>query len=154
MVTQGRAFRGRNEGPSPDSQPPSRHRYLSWELDLISSQITLEQDRQPVKPIDQLKVAFSSNIRPRLLIGMALMMLQNPSPASMRSTTTLRPSSSRSESREPALVFWLRGLFGIVKTVATTIFMLFISDRFGRRPAMLVGLAVVRPCWSVRPAPF
>jgi hypothetical protein len=33
------------------------------------------------------------------------------------------------------------GVFGIVKATMTTIFMLFIVDRFGRRPAMLIGSA-------------
>lgn len=117
---------------------PRDHRYLNWELDLIVSQLTREQESHPVKVVDQLKVAFSSKVRPRLLIGMALMLLQNLSGINALNyySPTIFESIGFSGSSVDLLA---TGVFGIVKTITTVIFMFFIIDRFGRRPSLIFG---------------
>ncbi|KAF7166417.1 hypothetical protein CNMCM6106_002214 [Aspergillus hiratsukae] len=53
------------------------------------------------------------------------------------------PADSNSESTTPLL---LTGIFGAIKVSACLFFLLFISDRFGRRPLLLSGAAAMSIC--------
>lgn len=103
---------------------PRDHRYLNWELDLIVNQLTREREIHPVKLLDQLKVAISSKVRPHLFIGMALMLLQNLS--GINALNYYSPTIFESIGFSGSSVTLLTtGVFGIVKTITTVIFMFF-----------------------------
>ncbi|GAM37220.1 hypothetical protein TCE0_022f06954 [Talaromyces pinophilus] len=117
---------------------PEDHPYVNWEIELINSQIVEESERNPSTIINHLKGPFTAKIWPRLLIGMALMLLQNLS--GINALNYYSPTIFQSIGLSGDSVKLLAtGIFGIVKTVTTMVYMIFIIDRFGRRVPMLVG---------------
>ncbi|KAL6248627.1 hypothetical protein RBB50_004882 [Rhinocladiella similis] len=121
-------------------QCPEDHEYLAWELHAIRSQIEAETAESATSLLGKLKEIYNTNVRTRLLIAMALMMLQNLS--GINALNYYSPTIFKSIGFTGTDVGLLAtGVFGIVKATMTTIFMLFLVDRFGRRPAMLVGSA-------------
>jgi len=119
-------------------QLPEEHEYLAWELHAIRSQIEAENAESATSLLAKLKEIYNTNVRTRLLIAMALMMLQNLS--GINALNYYSPTIFKSIGFTGTDVGLLAtGVFGIVKASMTAIFMLFLVDRFGRRPAMLVG---------------
>lgn len=119
---------------------PSDHAYISWELEAIRLQIESEAERASRSFIVKIKEIVNTDVRKRLLIGMALMLFQNLS--GINALNYYSPSIFRLIGFQGTSAGLLAtGLFGVVKASMTAIFMIFAVDRVGRRPAMLLGSA-------------
>lgn len=119
---------------------PEDHEYLTWELDSIRNQLESEQSDSGTTFMGKVKQILRTNIKKRLFIGMALMLLQNLS--GINALNYYSPVIVESIGFTGTSVGLLAtGVFGIVKAAGTAVFVLLIIDRFGRRPAMLIGSA-------------
>jgi hypothetical protein len=119
-------------------QLSEHHHYVNWETDLINSQIVRGSERKPATIINNLKGPFTANVWPQLLTGMALMLLQNLSGINALNYYSQTIFQSIGFSGD-SIKLLATGIFGIVKTVTTMLYMIFIIDRFGRRVSMLIG---------------
>lgn len=84
-------------------------------------------------------------VRNRVLLSIALMMLQQLS--GINAINYFSPIIFEElgySTTEVALL--ATGVYGIVKMVSSILFSFFIVDRFGRRPPMLIGAAVMAVC--------
>jgi hypothetical protein len=118
---------------------PRDHECIEWEMETVWKQIAQENELGADRSfLAKLKEAFSKGTRNRLLTGMALMLLQNLS--GINALNYYSPTIFKSLGFTGTSVGLLAtGIFGIVKTSGTIMFMLFAVDRLGRRPAMLLG---------------
>ncbi|KAJ5693030.1 hypothetical protein N7462_002453 [Penicillium macrosclerotiorum] len=120
-------------------QLPADHTYVSSELNDYKRQIEVESDMVPIDSfLGVLKETFSPQIRPRVIHGCLLMILQN--------STGINAMNNFSVSFFYALGFHgtsakllSTGIYGIVKGVAATITFLCLIDRFGRRLLVFAG---------------
>lgn len=120
-------------------QLPADDHYIMWEVEAIKEQLQRESDLGADQSLFQkLRVVFAQGNRSRLLVGMALMMLQNLS--GINALNYYSPTIFKSIGFEGTSVGLLAtGVFGLVKSFSTLIFMVFGIDRLGRRKSMLVG---------------
>jgi sugar porter (SP) family MFS transporter len=119
-------------------QLPESDSYINWKVEAIKNQIEHENSGTGRSFLSKLREILTTNVKKRLLIGMALMMIQNLSGSN--ALNYYSPSIFQSIGFVGTNVSLLAtGIFGIVKASMTTIFMLFLVDRVGRRPALLVG---------------
>jgi sugar porter (SP) family MFS transporter len=120
-------------------QLPTDDHYITWEVNTIKEQLEKESELGSNGSFfKKLKEVFTAGNRNRVLIGMALMMLQNLS--GINALNYYSPTIFKSIGFTGTSVGLLAtGVFGIVKTFATLAFMVFGIDRLGRRKAMLIG---------------
>lgn len=117
---------------------PEEHEYISWEIDTIRAQLDSEASESGTTVIAKIKEIWRTNTRTRLLTGMALMMFQNLSGINaLNYYSPVIVASIGFTGTSTGLL--ATGVFGIIKACGTAVFILFIVDRFGRRPAMLIG---------------
>jgi len=117
------------------------HEYIQWEVGMVQQQLEHENLLGANNNLlAKLKETFSAGIRRRLFLGMALMMLQNLS--GINALNYYSPTIFKSIGFSGTSVGLLAtGVFGLVKTTSTILFMMFGIDRLGRRKAMLIGSA-------------
>lgn len=111
-------------------QLPADDPYLRWEVDTIKEQLQREYDVGAHSSFwKKLKETFgSSSSRYRVFLGMALMMLQNF--AGINALNYYSPTIFTSIGFTGTSVGLLAtGIFGLVKSFATLIFMTFFIDR-------------------------
>lgn len=119
---------------------PEDHEYIDWEIDIIRGQLESEMSGVGLSFVAKVKEIFSTNTRTRLLTGMAMMMLQNLSGINaINYYSPVIVESIGFTGTDTGLL--ATGIFGIIKASGTAVFVFFIVDRFGRRPALLVGSA-------------
>lgn len=113
--------------------------YIQWEVDTIQEQLRREADVGASQPfLVKLKEMLLPNNRNRIFLGMALMMLQNLS--GINALNYYSPNIFRSIGFSGTSVELLAtGIFGIVKSAVTVLFMLFGIDLLGRRKSMIIG---------------
>lgn len=119
---------------------PEDHDYINWEIDVIRGQLESESSGNNMNFVTKVKEIFRTNTRKRLLIGMAMMMLQNLS--GINAINYYSPVIVQSigfTGTDTGLL--ATGIFGIIKATGTAVFVFLIVDRFGRRPALLIGSA-------------
>ncbi|KAI2463022.1 general substrate transporter [Annulohypoxylon bovei var. microspora] len=113
--------------------------YITWEIDVVKEQLHQESELGATRPLSaKLKEIMQSGNRGRLALGMSIMMLQNLS--GINALNYYSPKIFKSIGFSGTSVGLLAtGVFGIVKTMATFIFICFGIDTLGRRKAMLIG---------------
>ncbi|KAJ9427781.1 hypothetical protein FOXG_04622 [Fusarium oxysporum f. sp. lycopersici 4287] len=123
---------------------PQDHPYIQDEVQSVECQLenetrgTLGQTRGFIGMCRELA---APGVRNRLLLGMSFMMLQNLVGAN--AINYYSPSIFASVGLSGRSVGLLAtGVYGIIKVVATSLFIRFIVDRFGRRVPLLIGSAV------------
>ncbi|KAM5517500.1 MFS quinate transporter [Fusarium oxysporum f. sp. phaseoli] len=123
---------------------PQDHPYIQEEVQSVECQLenetrgTLGQTRACIGMCRELA---APGVRNRLLLGMSFMMLQNLVGAN--AINYYSPSIFASIGLSGRSVGLLAtGVYGIIKVVATSLFIRFIVDRFGRRVPLLIGSAV------------
>ncbi|KAH8668909.1 putative sugar transporter [Xylariales sp. PMI_506] len=119
---------------------PADHHYISEEIDRIQSHITFEIESTGGKrsTSQMLRELTAPGVRNRVCISVLLMLLQNLSGVNginYYSPTILKAIGFTGTS----VGLLATGIYGIAKGVSAIIFILFIVDRFGRRPALLLG---------------
>jgi sugar porter (SP) family MFS transporter len=119
---------------------PGDHEYIEWEISTIRAQLDNEASETATTFFGKVKTIFTTNVRTRLLTGMALMIFQNLSGINaLNYYSPVIVASIGFTGTDTGLL--ATGVFGIVKATGTVIFMLFIIDRYGRRRALLIGSA-------------
>ncbi|KAK7432016.1 hypothetical protein QQZ08_001306 [Neonectria magnoliae] len=119
---------------------PAEHEYIATEIAEIQTSITHEIEMRDGKrsTMQVFRELAAPGIRWRVLMSMILMLLQNLT--GINAINYYSPSILRSIGFSGTSVGLLAtGVYGLVKMFTTVIFMLFFVDRFGRRPALLVG---------------
>lgn len=123
-------------------QLPADDEYLEWEINTVLQQIEAERSLGAQQSfISKVKeIATVSANRKRLLLGIALMFIQNMS--GINALNYYSPAIFQSIGFTGTSVGLLAtGIFGIVKAGATAIFMIWGIERIGRRNALLIGSA-------------
>lgn len=119
---------------------PEDHEYIDYEIDAIRGQLENEASGSGQTFFAKVKIIFTTNTRTRLLTGMALMILQNLSGINaINYFSPLIVASIGFTGTDTGLL--ATGIFGIIKACGTAVFVFLIVDRFGRRPALLIGSA-------------
>ncbi|KAL6916282.1 hypothetical protein ACHAP8_010914 [Fusarium lateritium] len=122
-------------------QLPADHAYLNWEIDTVLNQI--EEDRAMGADksfFAKLREVVGPTNRPRLLLGIALMFIQNMS--GINALNYYSPSIFKSIGFTGTSVGLLAtGIFGIVKASATGLYMIWGVDALGRRQSLMIGSA-------------
>ncbi|KAI1140085.1 general substrate transporter [Hypoxylon sp. FL0543] len=113
--------------------------YISWEVNSVKEQLLSESELGTTRPLGaKLKEMLKSGNRRRLALGMGFMMLQNLS--GINALNYYSPMIFKSIGFSGTSVGLLAtGVFGIVKALATLVFMCFGIDNLGRRKSMLIG---------------
>jgi sugar porter (SP) family MFS transporter len=121
---------------------PDGHEYIEGELLEIKASIAheLEISRAGRSTTQIFKEVLAPGIRWRVFMGALLMLLQNLT--GINAINYYSPTILKSIGFTGTSVGLLAtGVYGIVKMLTTLVFMIFVVDRFGRRPALLVGAA-------------
>lgn len=119
---------------------PADHPYIVKEIAEIQASITHELEVSGGKrsTMQIFKEIAAPGVRWRVIMGCLLMLLQNLT--GINAINYYSPVILRSIGFTGTSVGLLAtGIYGLVKQMTTVIFMLFIVDRYGRRPALLVG---------------
>ncbi|KAI0836625.1 general substrate transporter [Hypoxylon sp. FL0890] len=113
--------------------------YISWEIGAVKEQLLSESELGTARPLGaKFKEMVKSGNRNRLALGMSFMMLQNLS--GINALNYYSPMIFKSIGFSGTSVGLLAtGVFGIVKALATLVFMCFGIDNLGRRKSMLIG---------------
>ncbi|KAI0552349.1 general substrate transporter [Xylaria curta] len=117
---------------------PEDHEYIDKELFEIQVSLNHELETTGGSRFFQLKEILAPGVRWRVGMGVLLMLFQNltgSNALNYYSPTVLRSIGYTGNS----VALLATGVYGIVKMVTTLIFMVFFVDRFGRRPALLIG---------------
>lgn len=121
---------------------PDDHEYLAMELAEIQASITHELEVSGGKrsTAQIFKEIAAPGVRWRVIMSVLLMLLQNLT--GINAINYYSPTILKSIGFSGTSVGLLAtGVYGIVKMLTTVIFMVWFVDRFGRRPALLVGAA-------------
>ncbi|KAK0391833.1 hypothetical protein NLU13_1332 [Sarocladium strictum] len=123
-------------------QLPADDEYLEWEVSTVLQQIEQERalgaHQSFVSKVKEIATVPAN--RKRLLLGVALMFIQNLS--GINAMNYYSPSIFQAIGFTGTSVGLLAtGVFGIVKAGATAIFMIWGIERIGRRNALLIGSA-------------
>ncbi len=118
---------------------PQDHPYIQFEIQQIKDQIQSEHSTGRKDSFaSKLGEAFGANNRSRLLLGFAVMLLQNFSginALNYYSATLIRNVGFKGTS----VSLLATGVYGLEKAFVTLIFMSFFVDTLGRRKALLIG---------------
>jgi sugar porter (SP) family MFS transporter len=116
------------------------HEYIQWEIKEMRDQVQHELDLTNGKTsvfqtFGELKEA---SIRNRILICVALHLLQNLT--GINAINYYSPTIFKGIGFTGTSTSLLAtGVYGLIKMMTTVVFMIFFVDRFGRRPALLIG---------------
>ncbi|KAJ5016316.1 putative quinate permease [Colletotrichum sp. SAR 10_99] len=118
---------------------PADHPYLNWEINTVLQQIEEETamgaNRGLLEKLREIKLPTN---RRRLLLGIALMFIQNMS--GINALNYYSPSIFQSIGFTGTSVGLLAtGIFGIVKAFATMLYMIWGVDALGRRQSLMIG---------------
>ncbi|KAJ5104918.1 sugar transporter [Penicillium alfredii] len=119
---------------------PPDHVYVANELAEIQTAINHELEANGGKRNfgQILRECIAPGVRNRIMIAVILMLLQNLT--GINAINYYSPTIFRSIGFTGTSVGLLAtGVYGLVKMATTAVFMIWIVDRFGRRPALLVG---------------
>ncbi|OTB01160.1 hypothetical protein M426DRAFT_64584 [Hypoxylon sp. CI-4A] len=113
--------------------------YIAWEVDSIKEQLRHESESGTTRPlVAKFKEMLQIGNRRRVILGMSIMMLQNLS--GINALNYYSPTIFKSIGFSGTSVGLLAtGIFGLVKALATLVFMCFGIDNLGRRKSMLIG---------------
>ncbi|KAJ4301119.1 hypothetical protein N0V90_003209 [Kalmusia sp. IMI 367209] len=119
---------------------PPDHEYIKSEIEEIQASITheLEVSGGRRSTVQIFREIGAPGIRNRVIISVLLMLLQNLT--GINAINYYSPTILKAIGYTGTSVGLLAtGIYGLVKMFTTLIFMVFFVDRFGRRPALLVG---------------
>ncbi|KAF2084976.1 putative sugar transporter [Saccharata proteae CBS 121410] len=119
---------------------PSDHTYVQNEMSEIHAAVNHELEHAGGKRsnIQIVQELGQKGIRNRVLLAMIMMMWQNMT--GINAINYYSPTILQNLGYSGTSVNLLAtGVYGLVKMATTLIFMLFFVDRFGRRPALLIG---------------
>jgi hypothetical protein len=118
---------------------PADHPYLNWEIDTVLHQIEEEKAMGADRGfVAKLREVVGPTNRRRLLLGIALMFIQNMS--GINALNYYSPSIFKSIGFTGTSVGLLAtGIFGIVKACATGLYMVWGVDALGRRQSLMIG---------------
>ncbi|KAL1616740.1 hypothetical protein SLS56_011306 [Neofusicoccum ribis] len=119
---------------------PQDHDYVLSELADFQTAVNHEIESSGGKAtnVQIFRELAQKGVRNRAALAMAMMMFQNLT--GINAINYYSPTILESLGYSGTSVNLLAtGVYGIVKMITTLIFMLFFVDRFGRRPALLVG---------------
>ncbi|KAH8880224.1 general substrate transporter [Thozetella sp. PMI_491] len=123
---------------------PEDHEYVEKELNEIQASVELELEMSGGKQTtwELVKEISRAGVRNRLIIGVTMMWFQNLT--GINAINSYSPLLLQSIGYTGTTVSLLAtGVYGILKMCSTVVFMIFIVDRFGRRPPLLVGALVI-----------
>ncbi|GIJ86229.1 hypothetical protein Asppvi_005115 [Aspergillus pseudoviridinutans] len=110
----------------------------------------LEQERAATAHFHPRELLAGPNAR-RLLLAFGLFLAQQSTGATALAyfapqflSRLVGPADSDSDSSSTPLL--LTGIFGAIKVLSCLLFLIFLSDRFGRRPLLLSGAAAMSAC--------
>ncbi|KAH8892793.1 putative sugar transporter [Thozetella sp. PMI_491] len=123
---------------------PADHPYVESELAQMKSQLDAEAEYG--RGTSQIKAAWkelsSKRLRFRVCFAMAMKWMSNL--AGVNALNYYTPTIFKSIGFTGTSVGLLAtGVYGVVKVVVTTVFLFWFVDRWGRRPALLTGSAVI-----------
>ncbi|KAI0467253.1 general substrate transporter [Xylaria cf. heliscus] len=114
------------------------HEYIEKEIFEIQASLNHELETVNGSRFYQIKEILAPGVRWRVAMSVLLMLLQNLTGSN--ALNYYSPTIFRSIGFTGTSVALLAtGVYGIIKMVTTLVFMVFIVDRFGRRPALLIG---------------
>ncbi|KAJ6561538.1 quinate permease [Mycena vulgaris] len=121
---------------------PKDHPYLLQENAMTDQQLAVEAEKTGGGSIGaRLREVFLPGIRNRLFMCFMLFLFQNGT--GINAINYYSPTVFKSIGiTGTSTGLFTTGIFGIVKNVATFIWLLFLIDRFGRRPILLIGAVV------------
>lgn len=113
--------------------------YIMWEVSTVKEQLRHESELGANRSFGgKFKEMLQKGNRKRLFLGMALMLLQNLS--GINALNYYSPTIFKSIGFTGTSVGLLAtGVFGIVKAMATLVYMCFGIDKLGRRRSLLIG---------------
>ena len=115
------------------------HEYIAWEVNTVARQVEQELAMSAERTFfSVIREVFGRRNRPRLMLGVGLMFLQNLS--GINALNYYSPTIFKSIGFSGTDVGLLAtGIFGIVKAATTFLFIGFGIDRIGRRNSMVIG---------------
>lgn len=119
---------------------PAEHDYIKAEMEEIQASITHELEASGGRRsfVQIFREIGAPGIRNRVIISVLLMLLQNLT--GINAINYYSPTILKAIGYKGTSVGLLAtGIYGLVKMFTTLVFMVFFVDRFGRRPALLVG---------------
>ena len=120
---------------------PADHEYIQLEIATVEAQIRNETELGAHGSLlSKLKEIALPQNRTRLFLGMMLMLFQNLSGINALNYYSVRIFGSVGFSGADVSLL-ATGIFGVVKCVATILFMMFGIDKLGRRTSMIIGSA-------------
>ncbi|KAJ7682327.1 quinate permease [Mycena polygramma] len=125
---------------------PDDHPYILQENAMTDLQLAIEAQKTHGGSISaRLREIFLPGIRNRLFMCFMLFLIQNAT--GINAINYYSPTVFKSIGiTGTSTGLFTTGIFGIVKNVATLIWLLFLIDRLGRRRLLLVGAAVAGFC--------
>ncbi|KAJ6451493.1 general substrate transporter [Mycena vitilis] len=125
---------------------PDDHPYILQENAMTDLQLAIEAQKTHGGSISaRLREVFLPGIRNRLFMCFMLFLIQNAT--GINAINYYSPTVFKSIGiTGTSTGLFTTGIFGIVKNVATLIWLLFLIDRLGRRRLLLVGAAVAGFC--------
>ncbi|OAA59733.1 Sugar/inositol transporter [Niveomyces insectorum RCEF 264] len=125
---------------------PEDHEFVESEISEVQAILTLELEDAGDQGQRRLwRQLLSPGVRNRVILSLLLMLLQQLTGiGSLNYFSPLIFKGLGYSSTRTALL--ATGVYGIVKMISSLIFTVFIVDRFGRRPALLVGCVVMAVC--------
>ncbi|GAP82500.2 putative MFS quinate transporter [Rosellinia necatrix] len=137
LLTKGHTQKGR-QVLSYIRHLPEDHEYIEKEIFEIQTSLNYELETSSGSRLYQIKEILAPGVRWHVVMSVLLMLLQNLTGSN--ALNYYSPTIFRSIGFTGTSVALLAtGVYGIIKMVTTLIFMVFIVDRFGRRPALLIG---------------
>ncbi|XXH01765.1 hypothetical protein Hte_008126 [Hypoxylon texense] len=118
---------------------PLEDDYIAWEVSAVKEQLNHESESGANRSLrGKFKEMLEKGNRERLILGMSLMLLQNLS--GINALNYYSPTIFKSIGFSGVSVGLLAtGVFGIVKALATLVYMCFGIDKLGRRRSLLIG---------------
>lgn len=129
---------------------PDDHAYLVQEVDHIMAQIEAERNLGLGKGLRaELKELSTKGYRNRLFLGVSVFVFMQM--AGSNAINYYAPRIFASVGLKGANTgLYATGIYGIVRFVAVCIAMLYVVDRFGRRPMLIWGSALMAVCmWTI-----
>ncbi|KAJ7693890.1 MFS quinate transporter QutD [Mycena rosella] len=125
---------------------PMDHPYILQENAMTDQQLAIEEAKTGGGSLSaRLREIFLPGIRNRLFMCFMLFLFQNAT--GINAINYYSPTVFKSIGiTGTSTGLFTTGIFGIVKNVATLIWLLFLIDRFGRRRLLLIGAVVAGLC--------